>query len=58
MRVAKEDITGDTELTNDLIAEKFTESELPKEYAEEAISDLTAAPDQVPLARHRARASG
>jgi pilus assembly protein CpaB len=40
--VAKENIAANTELTADLVRTKFTEYQLPKEYAEGACTDLAA----------------
>jgi Flp pilus assembly protein CpaB len=40
--VAKENIAANTELTADLVKSKFTEYQLPKEYAEGACTDLAA----------------
>jgi Flp pilus assembly protein CpaB len=40
--VAKENIPANTELTADLVKTKFTEYQLPKEYAEGACTDLSA----------------
>ena len=39
--VAKESIAAGTEITNDLIADKFSTIELPKPLAENAVADLT-----------------
>jgi Flp pilus assembly protein CpaB len=39
--VAKEDLAPGTDLTADLIKDKFTEKEYPKEYVEGAYTDLT-----------------
>jgi Flp pilus assembly protein CpaB len=39
--IAKENIPANTTLTSDLLAEKFTQAERPKEYFEEALSDPT-----------------
>jgi Flp pilus assembly protein CpaB len=39
--VAKEDIAPGTDLTADLVKDKFTEKEYPKEYVEGAYTDLT-----------------
>jgi len=41
--VAKHDIAANTDVTNDLIAEAFELKELPKDFAEDALLDLTLA---------------
>lgn len=41
--VAKQDIAPNTEITKDLIAEQFEEKALPKEFAGNAMGDLTEA---------------